>query len=96
MVWITVIQMIITLLRNRDVLRLLKELKGAESEVAFGSSDVASSFGLEGKWLKALWENREEILSFVVRLIDLFSEAQPERFGSTAPASDPDFGFLYE
>ena len=60
------------------ILQFLRSMKSAESAESFAAS---SPVGVDGEILKKLWENREEIIAFVLRLMDLFNRPT---FGSTA------------
>jgi len=64
------------------VLQFLLSMKSAESAESFAAS---SPVGVDGEILKKLWENREEIIAFVLRLMDLFNRPT---FGATADGAD--------
>ena len=74
MSWIKIVLMIISILRT---------LKQSESSEVFAASAPAqqlqSQYGVNSDFLKKLWENREEVLAFILRLIDLFDGTDDER-----------------
>lgn len=75
MQWVAIVLMII---------RFLRELKKAESKEAFMASPVVKEIG-DGKIIEWLWENREEILAFVLKLIEMFSK-KPVLYGGDVDA----------
>jgi hypothetical protein len=58
------------------VLQLLKEFKGSTTAEFFAAEVQASGKfpTANGDLLKWLWENREQIIEFVLRLIEMFDQ----------------------
>lgn len=74
MSWMKIVLMIISILRT---------LKQSESSEVFAASAPAQKlqlqYGVNSDFLKKLWENREEVLAFILRLIELFDGTDDER-----------------
>lgn len=61
------------------LIKLLMELQKAESAEVFAANmaPAAQLYGWgDGELLKKLWENREEILDFILRIVDLFADEE--------------------
>lgn len=60
------------------ILQLLKQFQGSQSADEFASQVEASGQlpSASGDLLKWIWENREQILEFVLKLIEMFN-SQP-------------------
>lgn len=64
------------------ILKILEQLKKSDSEQEFvaACSEVQGygdmPFSADGKLLRWIWENREQILNFVLQIVDLFSEEE--------------------
>lgn len=64
------------------VLKIIECLKHCETEHEFvaqcsevqGYGDMP--FSADGKLLRWIWENRDQILNFVLQIVDLFSEEE--------------------
>lgn len=65
------------------IISLIRALKKSESGAAFAASAPAqklqSRFNLGGDFLEKIWENREEILEFIIKLFGLFGETKDEK-----------------
>lgn len=61
------------------VLQLLKQFKDSESAEVFAADVQASGLApqVNGDVLKWLWENREQIIQFVLTLIGMFEGGLP-------------------
>ena len=62
------------------LIKMLLELQKAESAEVFAANMAPSAevYGWgDGEFLKKIWENREEILDFILKLVDLFSDENP-------------------
>ena len=77
--WVQVVLMVLSFLRS---------LKNAPSQEAFAAS-AKDVYGLDGKWVRVLWENREEILAFVLQMIELF-KSKDEQEPFAAASGDPE------
>lgn len=72
MQWIAVVLMI---------LRFLNDLRKAESkDELMLTSDLARGIG-DGAIIEWIWENRDEIVAFILKLIEMFTE-KPVLFGA--------------
>lgn len=58
------------------IVTLLKSLRKSVSLEGFASSSFVTRFGFDGALLRWAWENREEVIEFVLRLMSQFSQAQ--------------------
>ena len=66
------------------LLKLLLELRTAESAEVFAANMApqTKAYGLgDGEFLRTLWEHREEILAFVMKLLDIFAESDDGVYG---------------
>lgn len=65
------------------IISILRTLKQSESSEVFAASAPAQKlqlqYGVNSDFLKKLWENREEVLAFILRLIELFDGTDDER-----------------
>ena len=60
------------------VLQFLKQLKSSTSADAFADSMQAQGFALVGgDLLRKIWENREEIIDFILKVIEMISKTPP-------------------
>ena len=67
------------------VMKLLLELRRSESAEVFAANmaPTAQAYGWgDGEFLKKLWENREEILEFALRIFDLFAKPSEDELFS--------------
>lgn len=61
------------------ILELLKQFKDAQSEEAAMAAASIMAPEMSGDLLKWLWENREEILAFILKLVEMFTATNPVR-----------------
>ena len=54
------------------VLAILRAIRSAKSLEELQSVECVQQIGGDGKLIEWIWENREEILEFVLRLIGMF------------------------
>lgn len=69
--WVQVVLLIMSLLRS---------LQQSETAEAFCSSSAAARIGADRELLNWLWENREQIIAFILQLVEMF-QGKPELFG---------------
>ena len=58
------------------IIGLLKQLQNAESKEAFAASAEVQQIG-DGRIIEWLWENREELLEFILRIIGMLPSTDP-------------------
>ena len=58
------------------IIGLLKQLQNAESKEAFAASAEVQLIG-DGRIIEWLWENREELLEFILRIIGMLPSTDP-------------------
>ena len=79
MSWIEIVLMI---------LQFLKQLKTAASADAYVDSMQAQGFTLaNGDLLRKIWENREQIIDFILKVIEMISKTPP---ATVMSVEDPD------
>lgn len=59
------------------VLNVLRGLKKSGSQEEFLAMESTTRLGANGDFLRLLWENREQILAFIMMLINLKSQPAP-------------------
>ena len=58
------------------IIGLLRDLKRSGDRQAFAATATGQAVGGDGKLIDWLWENREEILEFVLKIIGLFGKGE--------------------
>lgn len=62
------------------IMSILRSLQQSETAEAFCSSSAAQKIGADRELLNWLWENREQIIAFILQLVEMF-QSKPELFG---------------
>lgn len=68
------------------VLSILRALKSAKTREEFSASSAVQQIGGGGQLIEWLWENREEILAFILKLIDMFDGSNSGEVGPAVKA----------
>ena len=57
------------------LLSILRQLKKSRSAEAFAQDPLVSQFDFNGDLLRKIWENREEIVAFIVKIWEMFNRS---------------------